>query len=73
METRNIEVLLSPEAAKLYDATVNGGDDRTDVLLAVEKAIVKTLYPDRVTTGGLSGEQVDLDPDLVDVRPGLEV
>jgi hypothetical protein len=66
-EVRTIEVLLDPSAATLYDAALTGND--SDVLLQVEKAIVSTLYPDRVIAGGLGGPQVDLDVDLVEVQP----
>lgn len=66
METRTLEIRLHPEAAELYDAACTG-DDR-DVVLAVEKALVKALYPHRAGRS-LSGEYVETDSDLVEVTP----
>lgn len=65
MKTIQISVDLDSTVVPRFEAALTG-DDR-DVLLEVEKAIVRTLYPERVIPAGLGAESVDLDPDLVNV------
>jgi hypothetical protein len=67
IQIRTITVELDPSAAERFDAAASAPGEEDNLLLAVEKAIVRLLYPERVVPAGLAAESVELDPDLVNV------
>lgn len=66
-ETRTITVELRPSAARRFDKALRSPAESDSVLLAVERAIVRLLYPERVIPASLGAESVELDADLVNV------